>query len=77
MNIRVIKAVTGQIINMLDNNILSEQGSEHFEDWCENGEVFDDEECDEAFIHDCMELVREVAPLVDQLTYKYLNTGNI
>lgn len=72
MKKEVIQAVTGQIINMLYNNIIEEHGSERFEDWCENGEAFDDGEHDEAFIHDCMELVKKVSPLIDKLIYEYL-----
>lgn len=72
MKKEIIKAVVGQIINMLDNNILEGYGNEHFEDWCSDGEVFDDVEHDEAFINECMELVRQVSPFVDQLTYDIL-----
>lgn len=75
MKKEVIQAVTGQIINMLDNNILGEQGNEHFVDWCQQGEVFDDGEHDEAFIQDCMELVKKVSPLIDKLTYEYLTNN--
>lgn len=72
MNKEVIQAVTGQIINMLDNNILGEQGNEHFEDWCQQGEVFDDGEHDDDFINECMSLVKKVSPLIDKLTYEHL-----
>lgn len=78
MKKEVIQAVTGQIINMLDNNILGEQGNEPFEGWCAEGEVFDDgfDDRNEAFIHECMRLVKEVSPLIDKLTYEFLNIQN-
>ena len=72
----VIKAVAGQIINMIDNDVLCENGIEPFELWSDEGEVFDDGANSEEFISECMELVRKVAPIVDNLTYNYINVEN-
>ena len=72
----VIKAVAGQIINMIDNDVLCENGIEPFELWCADGEVFDDGANDDKFIEECMVLVRKVAPIVDNLTYNYINVEN-
>lgn len=66
----VVIAVTQVLIAMLENNIISDNGVEGFEGWCEDGDVFDEDSHDK-----CVELMHKVAPLVDELTYKYLNLG--
>lgn len=55
--------VTEQIINMLTNNILEEQGGEPFVGWCEDGEVFD-------WDKDCIALMHKVAKIVDSLSWE-------
>ena len=67
-------AVRGQIINMLLNNIINGNGNETFEGWCENGAVFEESypNATKEFVEECEKLMREVAPLVDKLTYDYL-----
>ena len=67
-------AVSGQIINMLLNNIVNGNGNETFEGWCENGAVFENSysNATKEFYEECKKLMREVAPLVDKLTYDYL-----
>ena len=67
-------AVSGQIINMLLNNIINGNGNETFEGWCENGAVFENSysNATKEFYEECEKLMREVAPLVDKLTYDYL-----
>ena len=73
-NSKVKKAVTEQIINMLTNNILNDYGTESFEGWCENGAVFEysyDNESKDFYVQ-CEKLMKEVAPLVDKLTYDFL-----
>lgn len=67
-----VREVTNQIVNMLTNNILEDNGTESFEGWCENGEVFNEYP---AYKEECVNLMKEVAPIVDQLTYNYLNFG--
>ena len=67
-------AVSGQIVNMLINNIINKYGNETFEGWCENGAVFETSypNATKEFIEACEELMKKVAPLVDDLTYNYL-----
>lgn len=58
-----IKNVVSQIINMMSNNIIKDNGHEPFECWCENGEVFD-------YNKDDVHIMYELAPYVDALTNK-------
>ena len=69
----VIKAVTEQLINMLYNNTIEENGAESFVGWCEDGEVFALNEMSEDDVESCMDLVNEISPLVDKLSCQYLN----
>ena len=73
-NSKVKKAVTGQIINMLTNNILNDYGNESFEGWCEDGAIFELSYpfATPEFCAKCEKLMREVTPLVDKLTYDFL-----
>ena len=57
-----IKKVTEAVIGLLENDILQENNIECFESWCEDGEVFGEDE-------EAVSLMKEVAPLVDKLTY--------
>ena len=63
------KAVAGQIAAMFENDVINENGFEPFEVWCNDGEVFAymDEEEGADFINGCMNLVRELAPMVDAI----------
>ena len=54
--------VAEQIINMLQNNVMFDCGTEPFVGWCEDGEVFDWDE-------DCIALMNKVAKIVDALSY--------
>ncbi len=67
----VVIAVTQHYINMLYNNVIEDNGVESFIGWCEDGDIFDEDSHDK-----CVELMREVAPLIDELTYKFLNLGH-
>ena len=58
-------AVVGQITNMLYNNVELGNGSEPFEGWCQDGEVFVDENVEAR-----TEIMRTLAPFVDSLTNK-------
>ena len=60
-----IKKVTEWIIGLLENDILQENNIEGFEGWCEGGGVFGDDE-------EAVALMKEVAPMVDNLTYNGL-----
>lgn len=66
--------ITAQIINMLENNILNGYGNEGFIGWCENGDIFLDAYPHESeeFINELCQLMRDVAPIVDKLTYNHL-----
>ena len=63
--------VAGQIINMLDNNVLRGYGGESFIGWLEDGDVFYNAECytDEE-IEEAMKLAREIAPKLDEVSWK-------
>ena len=61
-------SVAGQIVNMLTNDILFKNGIEPFEGWCADGEVFEEAGYDAEMIDICNELVRKVAPLVDEIS---------
>lgn len=55
--------VAGQIINMLQNNVMLDCIPETFVGWCEDGEAFDWDE-------DCIALMNKVAKIVDDLSYE-------
>lgn len=67
----VVIAITQHYINMLYNNVIEDNGVEGFEGWCEDGDIFDEDSRDK-----CVELMHKVAPLIDELTYKFLNLGH-
>lgn len=67
----VVVAVTQHYINMLYNNVIEDCGVESFEGWCEDGDIFDEDSHEK-----CVELMHKVAPLIDELTYKFLNLGH-
>lgn len=69
------KAVAEQIMAMLDNDVINENGFEPFEVWCNGGEVFAnmDEEAGADFVNGCMNLVRELAPMVDAIHARLAN----
>lgn len=67
-----VKAVTQQVINMLTNSVIEDNGTESFEGWCENGDAFN---LHGAYLEEAVKLMKEVAPIVDQLTYNHLNFG--
>ena len=67
-----VREVANQVINMLTNNILEDNGTESFEGWCEDGAVFSDHP---SYKEECVALMREVAPIIDNLTYNHLNFG--
>lgn len=68
-----VRMVAEQIIAMLDNNLLNDCGTESFEGWCEDGDVF--RHLNPAYEAECIALMKEVAPIVDGLTYGHLNFG--
>jgi hypothetical protein len=68
------QAVTEQIIAMLNNNILAENGNESFVGWCEDGGVFEASYPNESddFYNECERIMNAVAPLIDKATYNHL-----
>lgn len=73
---KAVVLVTEQIIAMLNNNILCDCGTESFEGWCEDGDVFyDNEDITEEEADAAAKLMKKVAPIVDKLTYKHINFG--
>lgn len=63
------KIVCEQIMNMWENNVLREYGGESIVGWLEDGDVFADDRSDEE-IDEIMAFVREIADLVDDLSWK-------
>ena len=66
-----VQMVTAALIGMLENNVLLGFGTEPFEGWCEDGDIFEGSE----FEDECIALMHKVAPIVDKLTYDFLNLG--
>jgi hypothetical protein len=66
----VVIAVTQHYINMLYNNVIEDNGVECFEGWCEDGDIFDEDSREK-----CIALMHEAAPLIDELTFTFLNLG--
>lgn len=69
------KIVAGQLVAMLDNDVLNDHGVESFVGWCEDGDVFVNMGLNEQDADNCMALVRKIAPIVDDLVMNYLNPG--
>ena len=73
----VRQAVAEQLINMIENNIIEENGGESFVGWCQDGEVFELQGLKQENVAKCMALVEKIAPMVDDITLNYLNIDNI
>lgn len=65
--------VAGQIAAMIENDILNGYGVESFIGWCEDGEVFFNNGIEDGDLEECIALMKEVAPIVDDLVMNYLN----
>lgn len=63
-----VKAVVGQVINMLYNNVIKDNGSEDFVCWCEDGDVFYDEHVKD--IDSIVEIMSKIATYVDSLSHE-------
>lgn len=63
--------VAEQIVGMIENNVLNENGGESFIGWLEDGDVFYNADCytDEE-IDEAMRLAHEITDLVDELSWK-------
>ena len=63
--------VAEQIVGMIENNAINECGMESFMGWLENGDVFFNADCyTDAEIEEATKFAREIAPLVDELSWK-------
>ena len=71
--VEIKKIVAGQIMNMWENNILHDNGGESIIGWLEGGDVFfngPEPEYTEEEVAEIMAFVREIADLVDDLSWK-------
>lgn len=62
MKEEVIKNVISQVIAMLDNNVLADNGLESFEGWCENGDIFETDR------NEHIAVMKRIAPAIDDLS---------
>lgn len=65
--------VAEQIIGMLDNNVLCGCGMESFMGWVEDGDTFYvsyEDKYTEEQIKEAIRLSAEIAPMVDELSWK-------
>lgn len=70
---KIVKAVTSQLINMLSNDILEENGLETFEGWCAEGEVYELNGMTEQEVTDAMELTKIVSDKLEDILFYNLN----
>ena len=73
MKTKNIDIIAINIVNMISTNFPYKTDciGEKFEDWCENGDVFYNEEYfKEEDSKECEQIMKTVAPLVNQLTDK-------
>ena len=68
------KMVAEQIAGMLENNVLRDCGMESFMGWLEDGDAFYNTEYAENYtdeqIKEAITLASEIAPMVDELSWK-------
>ena len=64
--------VVAELAHMLYNNVIDDNGLETFEGWCENGVVFEDNDTREEDI----KVMKELAPIIDELTEKIHELNN-
>lgn len=68
------KMVAEQIINMLDNNVLNENGMESFMGWLEDGDAFYDiknaENYTDEQIVEAIELAKEISSKIDAISWE-------
>ena len=74
-NTEIRNAVTQQIINMLENDILSENGGESFVGWLEDGEVFRLNGMTEYEVAIAMSLVKSINDEVTSMVYNLEHFG--
>lgn len=74
-NKEIRNAVTQQIINMLENDILNENGGESFVGWLEDGEVFRLNGMTEYEVAIAMGLVKSINEEVTSIVYNLEHFG--
>lgn len=74
-NKEIRNAVTQQIINMLENDILNENGGESFVGWLEDGEVFRLNGMTEYEVAIAMSLVKSINDEVTSMVYNLEHFG--
>lgn len=74
-NKEIRNAVTQQIINMLENDILNENGGESFVGWLEDGEVFRLNGMTEYEVAVAMSLVKSINDEVTTMVYNLEHFG--
>ena len=74
-NKEIRNAVTQQIINMLENDILSENGGESFVGWLEDGEVFRLNGMTEYEVAVAMSLAKSINDEVTSMVYNLEHFG--
>lgn len=67
-SIKVKRAVAGQLVNMIMNDIINQNGIEPFIGWCADGEVYESLKEDE--IIEAMKLTEEISGFVDNISAK-------
>ena len=74
-NTEIRNAVTQQIINMLENDILNENGGESFVGWLEDGEVFRLNGMTEYEVAVAMSLAKSINEEVTSMVYNLEHFG--
>lgn len=74
-NKEIRNAVTQQIINMLENDILNENGGESFVGWLEDGEVFRLNGMTEYEVAVAMSLAKSINEEVTSMVYNLEHFG--
>jgi hypothetical protein len=74
-NKEIRNAVTQQIINMLENDILNENGGESFVGWLEDGEVFRLNGMTEYEVAVAMSLAKSINDEVTTMVYNLEHFG--
>ena len=74
-NKEIKNAVTQQIINMLENDILNENGGESFVGWLEDGEVFRLNGMNEYEVSVALSLAKSINDEVTSMVYNLEHFG--
>ena len=67
---RARKHVAQQLISMLYNNVLCENGYEQFSNWCEKGEVFAANGLPKNLQEECVSLMKKIESDVDKIAWE-------